>query len=509
MAIEGKAASCRSQDQGPLNPSAPRVACLVQAMLVALAAPLRVSGQAASHPAVSGQFAVGLCVRARTRAWLLRHFRLAHLPTSLALICPGLELWNLRLRGPTPYPLGQQTSWCFASSSYHRSTYANRAAERQCIGCSGIAQACSLAHFAGFDLPRTRAWNLRLRGPTPYPQASRPGGAPRAGHITAVPTRIDQQSGSALAPPALLRLAHLPTSLALICPGLEPGISGRLHDQALPREQMLAAQCSRGKNGRVTDGGIQAMAIEGKAASCRPQDQGPLNPNAPRVVPSPSNAGGFSSPPPCFWASCFSPRCFGTICSRTLRPGVDSSLAPPAFQACSLAHFAGFDLPKTCLWNLRLRGPTPYPLGQQTSWCSASSSYHRNTYANRAAEWQCIGCSGIAQACSLAHFAGFDLPRTRAWNLRLRGPTPYPQASRPVGALASSSYHSSAYANRAAERHCNGCSGIAQACSLAHFAGFDLPRTRAWNLQPATRPGAASGTDASSAMLSRKERQSD
>ena len=247
MAIEGKAASCRSQDQGPLNPSAPRVACLVQAMLVALAAPLRVSGQAASHPAVSGQFAVGLCVRARTRAWLLRHFRLAHLPTSLALICPGLELWNLRLRGPTPYPLGQQTSWCFASSSYHRSTYANRAAERQCIGCSGIAQACSLAHFAGFDLPRTRAWNLRLRGPTPYPQASRPGGAPRAGHITAVPTRIDQQSGSALAPPALLRLAHLPTSLALICPGLEPGISGRLHDQALPREQMLAAQCSRGK----------------------------------------------------------------------------------------------------------------------------------------------------------------------------------------------------------------------------------------------------------------------
>ena len=100
-----------------------------------------------------------------------------------------------------------------------------------------------------------------------------------------------------MAPPALLRLAHLPTSLALICPGLEPGISGRLHDQALPREQRLAAQCSRGKNGRLTDGGIQAMAIEGKAASCRPQDQGPLNPSAPRVVPSPSNAGGFSSPP--------------------------------------------------------------------------------------------------------------------------------------------------------------------------------------------------------------------
>ena len=135
-----------------------------------------------------------------------------------------------------------------------------------------------------------------------------------------------------------------------------------------------------------------------------------------------------------FWASCFSPRCFRTICSRTLRPGADSSLAPPAFQACSLAHFAGFDLPRTRAWNLRLRGPTPYPLGQQTSWCFASSSYHRSTYANRAAERQCIGCSGIAQTCSLAHFAGFDLPRTRAWNLRLRGPTPYPQASRPGGA---------------------------------------------------------------------------
>ena len=177
---------------------------------------------------------------------------------------PRTRAWNLRLRGPTPYPLGQQTSWCFASSSYHRSTYANRAAERQCIGCSGIAQTCSLAHFAGFDLPRTRAWNLRLRGPTPYPQASRPGGASRAAHITAVPTRIELQSGSAMAAPALLRLAHLPTSLALICPGLKPGISGRLHDQALPREQTLAVQCSRGKNGRLTDGGTQAMAIEGQ-----------------------------------------------------------------------------------------------------------------------------------------------------------------------------------------------------------------------------------------------------
>ena len=67
-----------------------------------------------------------------------------------------------------------------------------------------------------------------------------------------------------MAAPALLRLPHLPTSLALICPGLKPGISGRLHDQALPREQTLAVQCSRGKNGRLTDGGTQAMAIEGQ-----------------------------------------------------------------------------------------------------------------------------------------------------------------------------------------------------------------------------------------------------
>ena len=129
---------------------------------------------------------------------------------------------------------GQQTRWCSASRSYHSSAYANRPAERQCIGSSGIAQACSFAHFAGFDLPRARAWNLR--------PATRPGAASGADASSA----------------------------------------------------MLAR-----KKGRLTDGGIQAMAIEGKAASCRSQDQGPLNPSAPRVVPSPSNAGGFSSPPSC------------------------------------------------------------------------------------------------------------------------------------------------------------------------------------------------------------------
>ena len=150
-----------------------------------------------------------------------------------------------------------------------------------------------------------------------------------------------------MAAPALLRLPHLPTSLALICPGLKPGISGRLHDQALPREQTLAVQCSRGKNGRLTDGGTQAMATEVKAASCRPQDQGPLNPNAPRVVPSPSNAGGFSSPPSCSGQAASRPAVSGQFAVGALRPGADSSLAPPAFQACSLAHFAGFDLPRT------------------------------------------------------------------------------------------------------------------------------------------------------------------
>ena len=126
--------------------------------------------------------------------------------------------------------------------------------------------------------------------------------------------------------------------------------------------------------------------------------------------------------------------------------------------ATSLVHPP--DPPRTRTWNLRLRRPTPYPLGQRTAWFDFSESNQGLCTKERSAgvpvrgapvmsavlagilSWgpsRVLVAASAALSCErwatlpLHHYfspATSDPPRTRTWNLRLRRPTPYPFGQR-------------------------------------------------------------------------------
>ena len=183
-------------------------------------------------------------------------------------------------------------------------------------------------------------------------KASRPGGASRAADITAVPTRIELQSCRRLAPPEVKVCTLRPNSLDFICPAQRNACAEQTAEWSTAAFRQWPWNARRPIAGHMSKG-----------------HSVPTPPPPPLLAPRPSSAGGSSRPPSCCGQILRTPV---LKTARSLRPDADSSLAPPAFGPCSLAQCAAFDLPRTRLWNLRLRGPTPYPLGQQTRWCFAS-----------------------------------------------------------------------------------------------------------------------------------------
>ena len=84
---------------------------------------------------------------------------------------------------------------------------------------------------------------------------------------------------------------------------------------------------------------------------------------------------------------------------------------------------SAYDPPRTQTWNLRLRRPTPYPLGQQTSCFLFSDNilYTGTTSSERLFHY------------SVSILANAPPPRTRTWHLPLWRPTTYPFGQIPVG----------------------------------------------------------------------------